>query len=558
MTLISNHLYASIGASPVSEANPCGENIRYEPEFEQLEAELGKQESLNAETVDWQLVAKLSSQIIQNSSKDLLVGTYLCQALIMTEAYTGLAVGLHVLNEVVENYWDGLFPPLKRMRARQTAFSWLAEKVGQFLSEQPPGTSDGEAILAAADAVKTLNGLLLEKMGDQAPLLTDISRPLKNYSQSALAEREKAEKATEPLPEIATKETPELATENTDLKAAEAPSPVVEKARVASAPKASPETLVISGSIESDADSKKILRQLQSSMRDISGFWISARLSDPRPYRQARVAAWMVVENAPPDNGGVTQINPPTPERLKFFESQQEKKDFAALIPELEKTLARAPFWLDGHFLVVKSLRQLGAEYDGVVKTIIRELGNFVDRLPETLQLSFSNGTPFASDQTRMWLESEVLGSRGDSSQRKDTSQEAGEEWSAALSTAKQLAAGGDTEQAVQLLNDGLSKSAQLRDQFQWRCVLAELLLQTGSNETAASILEQVEKQANELQLADWEPSLLVKIYNLLFQSYQKQKKLKKDDKSLDAKLEYVFEQLCWFDPVAALSVKGG
>ncbi len=525
MTLISDHQYSSIGASPVSEANPSGENIRYEPEFEQLEAELAKQESLTAETVDWQLVAKLSSQIIDKSSKDLLVGTYLCQSLLITEGYAGLAVGLHVLNELVENFWDGLFPPLKRMRARQTAFVWLAEKAGQYLSEHTPGASDGEAILAAAEAIKKLDGLLVENMGDQAPMLTDISRPLKNYSQSALAEREKAEKVAESTPAV--EKVPEAAAEKAEeLKPAETPPPVTPTPPpVVSAPKAVPEAPAISGAIESDADSKKILRQLQSSMRDISSFWINAKLSDPRPYRQARVAAWMVVESLPPDNDGVTQINPPAPERLKYFESQQEKKDHAGLIPELEKTLARSPFWLDGHFLVVKSLRQLGGEYNEVVQTVARELSNFLDRLPDTMQLSFSDGTPFAGDQTRMWIEAEVLGSRGGSAESADSSQGAGEEWSAALSAAKQLAAGGDTEQAVQLLNDGISNSAQLRDQFQWRCALAELLLQTGGAETAASILEQVEKQSNEICLADWEPSLLAKIYNLLYQSYQKQKK---------------------------------
>ena len=62
MTLISDHIYGSIGASPVSEANPCGDNIRYEPEFEQLEAELAKQESLSAETVDWQYCSRYRSQ----------------------------------------------------------------------------------------------------------------------------------------------------------------------------------------------------------------------------------------------------------------------------------------------------------------------------------------------------------------------------------------------------------------------------------------------------------------------------------------------------------------
>ena len=71
MSGVENHALALIGANPVSEASPCGENIRYETAFEELEAELAKQESLSSETVDWKRVAELSSGILKDSSKDL-------------------------------------------------------------------------------------------------------------------------------------------------------------------------------------------------------------------------------------------------------------------------------------------------------------------------------------------------------------------------------------------------------------------------------------------------------------------------------------------------------
>ena len=38
-----------------------------------LEAELAKQESLSSETVDWNHVSQISSRILKESSKDLLV-----------------------------------------------------------------------------------------------------------------------------------------------------------------------------------------------------------------------------------------------------------------------------------------------------------------------------------------------------------------------------------------------------------------------------------------------------------------------------------------------------
>jgi len=546
--VIASHALSAIGSNPISETNPCGADVRYESEFEQLEAELAKQESLNAEVVDWQVVSRLSSSIIQKSSKDLLVGSYLSYALLTNEGYLGFAVGLKVLNDMVDSFWDDLYPPIKRLRARKTAFIWLAEKAGQYLTEHPPGPADNEAIIAANDIIKSLDRLLVEKMGDQAPMLTDVSRPLKNFSQSASAEVEKASAKI-----VQTPAAPEPAaavsdpTESSPAPAAKPPASEKPKANIAAPADA--------GALESDADTKKILRQLQTTMRDISAFWIAAKLSDPRPYRQGRVAAWMVVESVPPDNAGVTQINPPAPERLKYFEVQAEKDDHATLVVELEKTLARSPYWLDGHFLVVQALRRLGPEYDDVVQTIIRELGSFLDRLPAMLQLSFSDGTPFASDQCRMWIETEVLSSGASGSAASDGS--AGELWLTALESARQMAAGGDAKQAIALMNDGVAGSTQMRDQFYWRYALAELLLQVGRAEDAAAILEQAGEQAAEMQIATWEPGLLAKIYNLLYQSYQKQQKANKDDKSIEARAEDAFKKFCWFDPLTALSLRG-
>lgn len=576
MTILSEHSLFSIGSTPISDDQPCGANVRYESDFEQLEAELAKQESLNAEKVDWDVVAQLSSRIIQNSSKDLLVGSYLCYSLLVKEGYSGLGVGLNILNDMVSVHWDCLFPPAKRMRARQTAFTWLAEKAGTHVTSTTPGNKEAEAVVEAANILKQLDGALVEKMGDQAPMLTDLSRPLKAYKQSAEADIETAkivepvvEKNPEPVPQVESQASQEVMTEAVEPESLPEHSPepqaaapvqaAVEKpAAAATKPKPSIAAPPDAGSPESDADTKKVLRQLQATARDIASFWITQKLSDTRSYRVARVAAFMVVESAPPDNNGVTQINPPAPERLKFFEAQQGKGDLLALIPELEKTLARAPFWFDGQFLVVKSLRSLGAEYEAAAQTVVRELGNFISRLPEVVGLSFSNEAPFASDQTRMWLDAEVVGQGSGSAGSDSSESSAGESWNTALAEAKQMAASGDSDQALALMNSGMSNAPQLRDQFYWRCAIAELMLQTGKAETAASILEQATQQGRAVQIAEWEPQLLAKIYQLLFQSYQKQQKTNKEDKTLEEKANMAYEQLCWFDPVTALSVKGG
>ncbi|MBT3725823.1 MAG: type VI secretion system protein TssA [Gammaproteobacteria bacterium] len=464
---------------------------------------------------------------------------------------------------MAEVHWDCMFPPAKRMRARQTAYVWLAEKAGLILAEKVPAANESAVVIEAAELLKKLDNTLVDKMGDQAPLLTDLSRPLKNYQQSAKAEQERSAQ-----PEVQTPppQQPEAGNQPVATPSPEA-APVppqeptnniqpVEQKPVARKPAAAP--AIPSGAIESEGDSKKSLRQLQAASRDIAAFWVNQKLSDPRSYRLTRVAAWMVVENAPPANEGVTQILPPAAERLKFFETTLQKAEYSTLVVELEKTLARSPFWLDGHFLVVKALRALGAEYDKAVKTVIRETANFLNRLPEVMELSFSDQTPFASDQTRMWLDAEVLTSSAAGDSAGASTGDAANSWDVALVEAGKKAASGETEQAVSIMQQGLQQAGQQRDQMYWRCALAQLLMQLGDAVPAANILEQICMQLDEEQLSIWEPKLLAHTYNLLFQSYQKQSKKNKDDKGLKENIDKAYEKLCWFDPVTALSVKGG
>jgi type VI secretion system protein VasJ len=549
-----SHVLTAVGLEPVNEASPCGENIRYEPVFEELEAELAKQESLNAETVDWKHVADISSNILKGSSKDLLVGAYLTQSLLINEGYSGLAVGLKILNDMVENHWDCLFPPAKRMRARGTAITWLAERAGAFIADKAPAASDAESVIEAAKYIRLLDGELAEKMGDAAPVVTDLSRPLKNYKQSAEAEMAKAA-VPEPAAAAPSAEAPAEAA----AQAAPAPAPAAAPAAApavrqkSAAPSAAIKEV---GDIASDADAKKVLKHAQETARNAAAYWSANKLSDAKAYRIARVATWMTLEAAPPANEGVTQVMPPAAERLKFFETQIGKAEYSTVLPELEKTLARSPFWIDGHNMVVTVLRAMGGEYEKAANAVIAELRHLLQRIPDIMELSFSDQTPFVSDQTKMWLESEVLAESGSSSDS-GSSSGAASAWDDALAEARKKAASGDKDAAMKIFDEGIANAGQIRDKYYWRCALAELLLQTGEAEAASNLLKPMAEQAEAYRLTEWEPALLSRMYKLLYQSYRKQQGKKKDDSALNELVESAYDRLCWFDPVTALTVKG-
>ena len=413
-------------------------------------------------------------------------------------------------------------------------------------------------------------------------MLSDLSRPLKGYKQSAEAERaEGAKKAqaaetvapasqagAEPAEGASSESAGEadLDAGNTASEAATptpppappstpAPAPARENRRAAKASRAAQAAVEV-GDIASDNDAKKALRQCQDVARKVSAFWLGNKLDDPRPYRIARTACWMLIEQTPPDNDGVTQIMPPQAERVKFFDALQAKSEFAELVVELEKTLARAPFWLSGQYRVVTALRGLGPQCDKAVKTVVAETRHFLKRLPAVIDLSFSDQTPFADDATRLWLETEVLAGEGDDAPGAGGGQ-APAPWDAALGEARKLAAAGDIAAAQALFSEGIASAGEQRARFYWRCALADFLLQTGHAEAAIGVLRPMADQAENYRLDDWEPVLLGRIYHLLYQSYRKQQSRDQDDETLQALIDSSYERLCWFDPVAALTAKG-
>ncbi len=537
--------YVSLGTDPVSTEKPCGDNIRYESEFEELEAELAKQESLSSATVDWDRVVSLSTDILKNSSKDLLVGAYLTNGLLITQGYEGLANGLKVLSDMVEHYWDCSFPPVKRLRARATAISWLAEKAAAVIADKAPAPGESQAVIDAADNLDKLDKALVEKMGDQAPMIIDLSRPLRNFRQSAEAALSKA--GSSPTAEAET---------SVAAQPVEAASAASSQGAGRMQSTAAKSTAPVE-SIGSDADAKKALRSMQDICRKVAAYWLDAKLSDPRPYRLSRMAAWMAVEALPPATDGVTQVNPPAADRIRHFEAQIEKSEYSAVLPELEQTLSRSPFWLDGQNKVVTVLRAMGGEYDSAAKTVIRETRSLLERVPGLQNLSFSDQTPFASDQTQMWLSTEVM-TGGDGSGVTGAGAVSGSNaWDTGLSDARKKAAGGDTKAAMVILNQGIAAAGTARDKFCWRCALADLMLQTGNTEAAIGILEQLAVNAETYNLNDWEPDLVGRVYNLLYQSYRKQQSRKKDDKAIMENVRLAYEKLCWFDPVTALNTEG-
>lgn len=102
----------------VSPDTPCGEDLEYDSAFGELERSAqGKAEQqigdsiIEAEEPDWREVQKLSSALFSRT-KDIRIAIYLVRASVKISGYLGLRDGLALLERLLQQYWDGVYPEL--------------------------------------------------------------------------------------------------------------------------------------------------------------------------------------------------------------------------------------------------------------------------------------------------------------------------------------------------------------------------------------------------------------------------------------------------------------
>jgi type VI secretion system protein VasJ len=176
----------SLGSDSIPGDSPAGINARYEPEFEQLQAEVGKLENPAGGEIRWSDVVDLSRKLLEATSKDMLVATYYTYGLLQQQGYQGLLEGLATIYSMCTVHWENLFPELKRMRARESALDWLIDRVQNHLENEPPPASTETSVLESAVAtVDELTEFLNARFETPNPKLAAFSRALAGKAAEA-------------------------------------------------------------------------------------------------------------------------------------------------------------------------------------------------------------------------------------------------------------------------------------------------------------------------------------------------------------------------------------
>lgn len=445
--------------APISIESPVGDRLYDDAVFDFVEAQLMKVGSLSHGEVQWGEVESGVVMLLETRSKDLKLITYLMQCLQYQSCIERFTLSLASLNEFMKSYWETCFPApgaigVLPRRKYFTKIMQFTLKAGENLDCQSCEPKNKEQLLTR------LTELVETTLKFELPIET-----LERLKLHFIRQFEKNESNTPKL-EV-----------------------VQEPGRDVVVPK-----------LEIDSSNDKATKQTLFKLAD---FVSESETGMELALKIRRFATWFSVTSIPEnaDDEGETSLMPIARDRVSEYFSQLERGADLALLRRVETSLTLSPFWLDGHYLSARIAIALGqSEW---ADAIHKETTSFVSRLPKLINMSFKGGVPFASSETKSWLD------KGDNGV---VSASEGQGWEGQANEVLELAESGGLAMALVSLNEFMQQASEPRDCFYLRLLGADLKSKHQLAAMADIDYRILYEQANNMALADWEPRLMASL----------------------------------------------
>lgn len=130
--------------APIPGDNPAGENLAYDTVVDEIREARREDEDLEQgewkrelKSADWPKVIVLASNALATRTKDLQIAAWLTEALVKVHGLAGLRDGLVVSRQLLERYWERLYPEIEdeNLEARANALSWMNLQVAASIKE---------------------------------------------------------------------------------------------------------------------------------------------------------------------------------------------------------------------------------------------------------------------------------------------------------------------------------------------------------------------------------------------------------------------------------------
>lgn len=511
-----------LGRSPIPGANPCGVDAADDQQYIDILAQVAGVDRIEADEPEWYVIEESGAVLLKDKTKDADIASALGHALFKRYSYAGLAAALGLFTELVKNFWENMYPARPRRRkARLEVLTDRFSEQGWFRDNQPK-PDEFDAIDLCVTRIVEFEAAIKEKMPDDEADVAKFVRGIK----------ELAGRRPKPV----------------------APTPAAPVAGDGAAPATSAPVATDGGGIATQEinDVSGAVNALLSA----ATFIRKADDANPLPYAIVRIIKWSKVA-LPSSDQAKFQIPKPEGPIMDTLSHQFNNQMWDKLLKNAEGAFrSNDPFWLDLQRYVCEAMRGLGPNYEKARYAVMGVTGGLINRLGEGLyELTFKDGTPLCSGETKMWIDSEVAaggGGDGGGSAAGDNGRLA-----EASAKAKKLAGAGKLKEALAELQGGLRACTQRRDRFLWRVRIAQLCFDAKRFRIATPLLEECQDEIKRFRVDEWEPLLAVDVAQTL---YRCRKSVTAGEKSPAPEVlkdvRDTFAWLCQLDPLAALAAE--
>jgi type VI secretion system protein ImpA len=512
---------------------------------------------------DYRQVTTLARQLLESKTKDLRLAVWLTEAQTKLSGFEGLASGLQLVKELLERFWETLYPELDEdgdADMRAAPLGWLGGQ--DLLVRSLPLTDSGLTYLDFMDAQKAgreqdaaLNAMrreLFETARQEGKTtLDDWERSVSETRRSLFATNTAAlnacierlnvlkgvseqffgdyapdyRKLDTALDEVRVICERVLWQKDPPLSHSLADEAALEDVLQAAADPAGPAAAAVA---PAPVPAEETARKRPTSRAEAIAWILQGaaylRGEDPysaTAYRLVRVLRWgeLGAPGAPLDAASLT---PPPPTLRQEIRALAAGKEWGKLLAAVEQAMAVecGRGWLDLQRHAYRACEQLGDDYREVRLAIRAEVRSLLETYPDLVTTPLADDTPTANFETVAWLRESVLTNNSAEVTMPTAQAEEGapEPVAKIMATAAGHAAAGNYQPAIDALRPAIARQASPRMRFRLKALLAAYCRSAGLKAMARSVLQELTDQIEALHLEEWEaPEELAAIYAGLY-----------------------------------------
>jgi type VI secretion system protein ImpA len=438
---------------PIPGDTPSGANLRYDPVTDKIKE--ARREDIDAPQGEWKTalktadlpaVIKMASDALAKKGKDLQIAVWLVDAHVRKEGFGLLAPSFQLLQDLLDQYWDTLYPEIDEdgdMEVRAAPLVWLGTKLAEPLGFLPlvsgklswhkyqesrkvgyetdadtgekeearqsaikEGKTTAEEFDAAAEAtsiaalretykqlndgksaLETLSTLCDEKFGDFSPSFIKTREAIEEIAQTVriILSRRPGGLEAEPSETSIDDEFAVGLSADTETSSTEAVATAEEP-------------------VSQDSGGADIARQLAGICRQLR----SRDPEDPSPYMMLRCFAWANIMYRAPllDHSAIV---PPSSELRVKLKRLTADSEWDKVLELTEATMLQpaGKFWLDLQRYAVNAIEQKG--FPSVARVVNNQFRILLETMPDVLDITFADDTPAANQETKSWIENYVI-----------------------------------------------------------------------------------------------------------------------------------------------------